>query len=240
VSIATVRHKINILASIWEHLICIEAVERNPWKAAQKSMKGQGEDQRRPHRAVPEEKVRELFKLRFRGSEGARDKAMLAAQFAGALRPSEMLALRLSDIKTAPTGRTALLLMHTKRQRAELQGIPAWAAEIILAYAEIRKVEGAKPTDFLFVHYTAGRVTNEPIPPRTWQNWFKRYMLEIDLDADYSPHDARATAITKLRKDGHTYEEIRHFSRHSSVVMVQQYDKFLGTEGEDLAEKLKY
>lgn len=240
VSLVTVRHKVNILCSIWEHLLSLEHVQRNPWKATQRTFRGKAEDQRRPHRALPQDKVRELFSLRFRGSEGKRDRAILAAQFGGALRPSEALGLRLSDIKTTPKGATALLLRHTKAQRAELQVIPAWAAEFITSYLEIRKIEGAKPSDHLFVRYVGGKSTNKPVIDRTWRNWFKRYMLEVDLDPDYSPHDARATAITTLRKRGHTYEEIRLFSRHSSVTMVQQYDKFLGHESEELAEKLKY
>lgn len=64
-----------------------------------------------------------------------------------------------------------------------------------------------------------------------------RALTRAGLDPrHYTPHSARATAITKLLADGVPHREVQEFSRHSSVRMVERYDKrvLFGDIGRDL------
>ena len=54
----------------------------------------------------------------------------------------------------------------------------------------------------------------------------KEYCECVGLDPDqYSPHSARATGITKMLEQGIPHRQVQEFSRHSSVRMVELYDK---------------
>lgn len=241
VSLHTVRQKIVVLRVIFEHLVELGFIERNPWKAAEKSLKSAKGNDRRPHRVIPFDKVRELLSLNLgRSAAATRDKAILALLFGGAMRSSEILDLRMSDVRLSEKGGLALLLRNTKRQRAEVQMLPTWASKVVLELVEQRKAERAPTHGYLLTGYTAKGTTEEKIADRTLRRMFARWMEAIGLPGDYSPHDARCTAISRLRTIGLSYEQIMPFSRHTSPVMVAHYDKLLAEEGSAAAEQLHY
>jgi integrase len=55
-----------------------------------------------------------------------------------------------------------------------------------------------------------------------------------------TPHSARATAITKLLADGIPHREVQEFSRHSSIQMVEWYDKRRFSVEQSPAKELSY
>lgn len=240
VSLATVKHKVIILCSIWDELAHLGCVTSNPWRKAKKDMRRiQGND-RRPHQLIPFEKVRELFKLEYSGPEGARDKALLAALFGGALRINEALGVRLCDVKEGTAGTVILTLRNTKRQRAEEQTIGSWAAVHIRAYLEVRKTEGASDLDPFFTKYRDRAPVNEFMLDRTVRRQFTGYMRRVGLTGQFSPHCARATAITKLLQDGLPHREVLKFSRHSSIQMLERYDKLRHSNFDNVAQQLEF
>lgn len=240
VSLATVKHKTVILCSIWDELLHLGAVTSNPWRKAKRDMRRIHGNDRRPHQLIPFDKVRELFHLEYHGAEGARDKALLAALFGGALRINEALGLRLCDVREGPEGSAVLTLRNTKRQRAEEQAVPAWAAVHILAYLELRKTDGAKELDPYFTPYKLGVATGVFLQDRTVRRWFTGYMLRVGLTGQFSPHCARATAITKLLQDGVPHREVIKFSRHSSITMLERYDKLRHANCDNVAQRLEF
>lgn len=240
VSENTVRQKVAVLHSLFEQLRATGYVECNPWERPLRDLSRAEGNDRRPHELIPFEKVAELFRLYYRGNRGARDKALLALLFGGGLRVSEATALRMLDIKTGRTGGIALQLRNTKRQRAELQVIPAWAAEIVLRYREVRSIEGARDTDPFLTNYRKNGADNTLMLDRTVRNIFRKYMIAVGLTGDYSPHCARATAITRLLEKGLSHRQVMKFSRHSSPEMVAHYDKLRDKEAEKVAEDLDY
>jgi site-specific recombinase XerD len=240
VSLATVKHKLIILCSIWDELLHLGSVTANPWRKARKDMRRIHGNDRRPHQLIPFDKVRELFTLEFIGPEGARDKALLAALFGGALRINEALAVRLCDVKEGPEGSIVLTLRNTKRQRAEDQAIGAWAARHIRAYFDARKAEGGTDLDPLFTKYRDRTPTNEFLLDRTVRRQFTGYMRRVGLTGQFSPHCARATAITKLLEDGVPHREVVKFSRHASVQMLERYDKLRHANSDNVAQRLEF
>lgn len=240
VSLATVKHKTVILCSIWDELLHLGAVTSNPFRKAKRDMRRIHGNDRRPHQLIPFEKVRELFKLEYHGAEGARDKALLAALFGGALRINEALGIRLCDVREGPDGSAVLTLRNTKRQRAEDQAVPPWAARHILAYLKLRKADGAGELDPFLTPYKLGVTTNDFLQDRTVRRWFTGYMRRVGLTGQFSPHCARATAITKLLQDGVPHREVIKFSRHSSITMLERYDKLRHANLDNVAQLLAF
>lgn len=240
VSQATVRHKLTVLASIFDELKAMAVVTENPWLRHVERLRSVRGNDRRPHQLVPFEKVAEIFSLRFYGTQGARDRALLSALFYGGLRCSEATALRICDVKEHESGCVRLLLRNTKRQRAENQAIGGDGAKAVLAYAKIRESEAHQNTEPLFVNYFRDNRKPTPISDRTVRRLFLRYTTAVGLKGNYSPHCARATAITKLLEQGKSHREVMKFSRHSTITMVDHYDKMRDVEDDSIAADLSY
>lgn len=160
--------------------------------------------------------------------KGLRDQALLSVLFGGALRRSEASRLRLGDVRKTSRGTVYLYLRSTKAKKDAEQALPDWASKTVLRLVAQRRREKAAEADFLFVSYTGrgGRTpTSEPVSVSGIYKLFKYYCQLAGAGRFVSPHSARATAITKLLDQGIPHREVQEFSRHSSVQMVELYDK---------------
>jgi len=160
--------------------------------------------------------------------KGLRDKAILSAFFGGGLRRSEVIGLRVGDIRRSPAGTCYLYLRSTKAKKDAQQALPDWAALVVEKLAAARKAAGASEADHLFVGFSGpgGKIeTNRPISPVGLYELFKTYCLRAGAGEFVSPHSARATAITRLLAEGIPHRQVQEFSRHSSIQMVELYDK---------------
>ena len=160
--------------------------------------------------------------------KGLRDKAILSALFGGGLRRSEVAALRVGDVRRTSAGTLYVYLRSTKAKRDAEQALPSWAAECIDKLAKQRVKNGAGGADYLFVSYTgqAGKTpTSDPVSASGIYKLFKFYCRMAGAGKFVTPHSARATAITKLLADGIPHRDVQEFSRHSSIQMVELYDK---------------
>lgn len=160
--------------------------------------------------------------------KGVRDRAILSCLFGGGLRRSEVKKLRIGDVRKSPQGTPFLYLRSTKARKDAEQAIPPWAIASIDSWIEIRLEQGAKDGDYLFTGFTGQggvKETNSPISDVGIYRLFVHYCKAAGSDEFVSPHSARATAITKLLSDGLPHRLVQEFSRHSSVQMVELYDK---------------
>jgi integrase len=176
-----------------------------------------------------------------RTPRGLRDRAILAIFFGGGLRRGEVRNLRIGDVRHTRGGTTFLYLRSTKARRDAEQALPTWAATIVNELVKVRTRSGAGPSEYLFVGYTGrggAKQTDRPISTVAIYELFKAYCAKAGAGEFVTPHSARATAITKLLADGVPHRKVQEFSRHSSVQMVELYDKRrLGVEdnpGKDL------
>jgi integrase/recombinase XerD len=157
-----------------------------------------------------------------------RDRAILSVLFGGGLRRGEVAKLLIGDVRKSSAGTSYLLLRSTKDGQDHQQAIPDWAAEAVWALVDERVESGAAEDETLFVTWTGkgGRVqTHRPMSDASVYLIFKRACEAAGLSDAFTPHSARATAITKLLADGTPYREVQEFSRHKSVQMVEWYDK---------------
>lgn len=224
VSLSTVRKKAVILYSIFEHLRHIENIAVNPFKEAIFELRKHKAGNRRGTKMVPFEKVKELLSFKPLDAKEMRDLAIIACLFGGGLRRSEVTGLRMMDIQPQD-GNLYLLLRNTKAQTSALQFILPWARSHIERYIEVRKKEGALAKDAVFIAYSGRAASNIAITDSTLYLMFLEWMRKVGLDETYTPHCARATAITLLLERGKTHRTVMKFSRHSSPEMVCHYDK---------------
>lgn len=176
-------------------------------------------------------------------ARGRRDRAILAALFGGGLRRSEIVNLRIGDLRKTRNNTPFLYLRSTKGRKDSEQAIPEWAENFIKEVISDRKIEGALEGDYLFISFRGKGgtfATNQPTSDSGVYKMFKQYCLKANAGHFLTPHSARATAITKLLVDGLNHREVQEFSRHSSVSMVEVYDKRRISVDENPGKGLKY
>jgi len=242
---ATIAKKFAALRRIYRMLLtCDFGLKNNPFDSDRVPPPPKSAGRKRPTEMINFALVKEIIETPDTSTpKGIRDRAILSALFGGGLRRSEVAGLRVGDVRKTSSGICFLYLRSTKAKRDAEQALPAWASDALKRQLEVRRKQGAVESDFLFTGFTgqAGKLaTNEPISISGIYKLFKYYCGLAGAGDFISPHSARATAITKLLSDGISHRLVQEFSRHSSIQMVELYDKRrLGVE-ENPGRKLKY
>ena len=227
---ATLAKKFAALRKIYKILINANiGIYQNPFNSENIPTPSAKSGQKRPTEMIDYKFVKKMLSLPDTNIEkGVRDLALLSALFGGGLRRSEVANLKISDFKKTTRGTFYLQLKATKSKKDFNQAIPRWAAQNIQSLVHHRLEKGACDGDFLFVSFRGkgGLIpTEQAISTNGIYNLFKDYCLRAGGNKFASPHSARATAITKLLDNGLSHREVQEFSRHSSVSMVEVYDK---------------
>lgn len=242
---ATIAKKLAALRRIYRVLISAKlGITDNPFDIDNLPSPASRSGQKRPTEMVDFALVKKIVELPDRTTpKGLRDRTILSVLFGAGLRRSEVLNLRLGDVRKTPSGTVFVHLRATKAKRDADQVLPDWAAKDVEQLIQIRLEQGAYPADYLFVSYRGkgGKVlTKEKLSDNGLYRLFKHYCILAGAGEFLSPHSARATAITKLLSDGVSHREVQEFSRHSSVQMVELYDKRrIGVE-DNPGKKLEY
>ncbi|MFN4894539.1 MAG: tyrosine-type recombinase/integrase [Pseudomonadota bacterium] len=227
---ATIHKKFAALRRIYRMLVASNlGITENPFEADKVPPPPKDAGRKRPTQMIDFELVMEIISQPDEATaKGRRDRAILAVLFGGGIRRSELVALRIADVRKTSSGTTFLYLRHTKAKRDAEQALPDWAAAPLWELIAERKRDKAADGDYLFVGFTgrAGQVTSgKPISDTGVYILFKKYCNAAGAGAFATPHSARATAITKLLADGIPHREVQEFSRHASIQMVEWYDK---------------
>ncbi len=227
---ATIHKKFAALRRIYRMLIASNlGIAENPFEVDKVPPPPKDAGRKRPTQMVEFELVMEIVSIPDASApKGRRDRAVLAILFGGGLRRSEVVALRIGDVRRTSSGTTYLYLRYTKAKKDAQQALPDWAAELLWLYINERKANGGGDADYLFVSFTgqAGRTpTTRPMSDTGVYLLFKQACIAAGAGQHATPHSARATAITKLLADGVPHREVQEFSRHSSIQMVEWYDK---------------
>ncbi len=239
VAVSSQRNKLSVLSSIQAYLLRIGEATSNPYDLLCHEMRGGDRAQVRPHKLIPFDRIRALLDVpRELTLEGKRDRAVLCCLLGGALRIGEAAALRVSDIKATDSGTLYLFLRKTKAGVPARQPLPAWAAERVITWKLLAETLAGSSEAPLWPKIRRGRIVGA-MTSESLRRMFKNYCDEIGLTG-FTPHSCRATAITKLLSDGVSYREVQDFSRHSSIAMVERYDKRRFGIDESVAKLLKF
>jgi site-specific recombinase XerD len=242
---ATIRKKLTALRRIYRMLIAADlGISKNPFDSDSIPTPSSTSGQKRPTEMLDFNMVMRVVEAPTLDSpKGLRDRAILSVLFGGGLRRSEVVSLRLGDVKQTRKGTLFLRLRATKAKKDADQALPAWAADYVKKLLGVRKQEGALDGDFLFVSYRGkgGLIpTNQAFSDSGLYKLFRHYCNKVNAGKFLTPHSARATAITKLLEDGIGHREVQEFSRHASVQMVEVYDKRRISVDENAAKVLEY
>jgi integrase len=227
---ATIHKKFAVLRRLYRALIAADlGITVNPFDVDRVPPPPKESGQKRPTEMVDYECIMSIIAAPNTSTrKGLRDSALLAVLFGGGLRRGEAATLRLADVRKTRKGSTFLVLRATKSGKDAEQALPLWAAELVHSLVQWRKRDGASEGDFLFLSF-GGRNGDTPskkaISTSGVYQMFKHYVQLVGGNEFASPHSARATAITKLLDKGLSHREVKAFSRHSSIQMVEVYDK---------------
>lgn len=239
VSMNTIRHKVVVLKSIYDQLIAQGFVEVNPFERLNIELRKHQHGARRPHARIPTDAVKQLLTFKPKDRRQLRDLAIFHLLFGAALRRSEVVNLRLQDVKRSDKGTTYLRLAITKSQKVQEVALAEWVAATVNQYVDARIEEGATIGDPLFVVYRVNeRYTS--LSDSTIYRMFKKYCKRFKLPPNFTPHCARVTAITQMLDQGYSHREVQELSRHGSVVMVEKYDRKRKDLDESSSKGLKY
>lgn len=239
----TIKKNIDCLRGFYRYLKDIEVIKTNPFDKKEFRFKVKQMSQKRPIELLPYEKIKKLLNTPdAKTKKGVRDRALLTAKFATGARVSEVTSIVVGDIKMSPQGQYYITIRRGKGNKQRVQTLPDWAMPDLLKIIEQRRKEGAKSQCFIFVSY--GTTPEVPGSARLHRRYvyqlFVNYIKRAGLENIYSPHSARATAITKLLVDGEDYRYIQDFSGHASIEMVVAYDKRRTTLKTCPGKNLKY
>jgi integrase len=236
---ATLRLKYFALRSVYQHLVDLGLLERNPWTIAGKLISGRQQTQKRPTKLIPFNKVEELLSIpNIRTRAGVRDRAMFALLFGCGLRRSELVALNVGDVLVSARGTLYLNIRHTKAGKRRRQPLPRWAGEAFSMLVSQRKSEGGIEEDPLFpFYYQTGKIRGR-LSVETVYRLFRDHCRQLGIKA--APHSARATAATKLLDQGYNDRDVALFLGHATSAMVQTYDKRRREIEENPGKKLDF
>lgn len=229
---STVCKHMAALRGLYKRMYIRKLIERNPFSDPDFDFHDLKEqDKKRETIPFPEEKIPEMLDAPdVNTKDGIRDRAMLALLFYCGLRASEVVELKIREVMQTDKGAYFLKLHKTKAQKQVDFRIPDEAVEYIVAAVGMRQHEFAHPEAPLFVSYTKcmGNPENVHINRKTLLMIFKHYTEKVGLNpAMYSPHSARFTAVGKLLDAGIPVIDVKKFSRHASIKMVEYYDRRL-------------
>lgn len=212
---ATTRRKIVILSSLYQYLVRDGAASVNPFEMCLDSLPAGRGAPIRPHGLISIEHCRALL-----SSSSERDRAIFALLLGGGLRICEVVGLN-SDRISRSEGSAVITLERTKSGGCQSVVISPVFSPLIFSHLDHRlknSCEGAP----LFVSEATegGRMSIS-----TMRRLIKARYRAVGVREGMTVHSCRATAITRLLEAGVPYREVQEFSRHSSIQMVERYDK---------------
>ncbi len=162
----------------------------------------------------------------------ARDAAIIAVGFAGALRRSEICQLRMEDVEfVSGAGEAAGMFLHIRRSKTDQLGkgqsiaIPEGA--FIRPVERLRRwlaVSGITTGPAFQTMWRGGRPRGRALHPTDIPRLVKRYVRAIGLDpADYSGHSLRAGFVTSAAVHSARLDKIMEVTRHTNAEMVLRY-----------------
>lgn len=199
-------------SQLFDELVYAGTIERNPFARIRPPRAG---EQKLRTRYIEPDQVAAML-----ACASVRDLAILSCIFGGGMRRSEVSNLDIGDVLASARG-LVLHLRRTKNGKQRKQLLPAWAGEAVNEYfLQRRKETGNAPDAPLFIGRHGRRLGDDGIC-----KMFQRVAREAGIEGWIAPHSGRATAITKLLKDGVPHRLVMIFSGHSSVQQVETYDR---------------
>lgn len=214
------------LAMFYDELIANHfPIKDNPFRSRTVTLPKGCRRPQYPTRGMEENDVLRLLAAPNRRTlKGIRDYALLCCYLGLGLRRNEALRLTKDDLRVNERGQTVVSIRNAKNCAYRETVCSAWVADGL--WDHVRVVSGLQ----LF-----------SLKPTSAHKLFKSYLKRTGLDVElYSLHSCRKTAITALLDAGVPHREVKYFSGHTSVRMVERYDEERNTVDKNPGFKLVY
>lgn len=208
----TIARRISSLRSFFKYMVRENIVEYNPFA----KIKTPKLDKRLPV-FLEEFEVNELLELPPKTLLGLRDQAVLEMLYATGCRVSELVGLTLERIDTG--NRYALLLGKGNKERIVPLGHTCCRA--LEAYYDARAELMAKYNashDYVFVNSRGGVLTD-----RSVRRILDKYISQLALHKNVSPHTIRHTFATHLLDHGADLRAVQELLGHANLSTTQIY-----------------
>ncbi|MAC20349.1 MAG: tyrosine recombinase [Phycisphaerae bacterium] len=229
-SAATTARKIATLRSFHKWMEKRSLIERNPMLAIRTPKQA-----KRLPKAVSVEQIEQLLAAPDDSTLlGARDRAILETLYSTGIRVSEVVGIDRADLDDA--GESILIRGKGRRERVVPLGTHALAAlrryvamhDAELAAAEL-KAEGEMP---LFVNKHGGRLSSRSVRRKV-----TKYLEEVGLDPEISPHTIRHSFATHLLDNGADLRSVQELLGHQSLSSTQVYTHLSNRRMRDAYDK---
>lgn len=145
-----------------------------------------------------------------------RDRAILMLLFRSALRVNEVLNLKLADFSG-----DSLVVRERKNGKGAVFELSEEQQAIVFDWLSIRGLESG----FLFCSIKGKAVRVKiKVDPKTVNLHIAEYCRKAGIPR-FTSHSGRVTAVTKALEKGYSYEAVKAMTGHSSITMVERYDR---------------
>lgn len=160
---------------------------------------------------------------------GMRDRVCMELLYGSGLRISELCGLRFASLE----------LTHQMGPQLRVEGkggktrmVPLSQASLALVAEYLRLRGKGKPGDLIFLGERKG-----PLRPRVLQRNMKKYLIQANLDPDFTPHKLRHSFATHMLDHGADIRVIQELLGHESLATTQVYTKVSQGRSQDVYRK---
>ena len=212
----SVGRKLSALRHLYRYLLLDKLIEHDPtlnidspkqWKVLPKSLaRDEMEIMLHPPKSASRGKLGEAIALR--------DRTMLEVFYAGALRVSEMISVKLEDLKLD----LGYMLVRGKGDKERIVPLGKSAQEILAEYMKHSRgmLTGEKTSPLLFLGRGARKLTRQ----RVWQ---MVRAASSGMGRKASPHMLRHSCATHMVENGADLRTVQTILGHSDISTTQVY-----------------
>jgi len=208
----SLARKVSAVRSFVRFLCAEREIDRNPLS----TLESAAPDRRLPKSLEVDEVSRLLNAPDVREDLGLRDKAMLETLYATGLRVSELVNLRVDDIK----GNGGFVRCIGKGDKERVIPLGEIAASYIRAYLErVRdRLAGNTQSEYLFL-------TKQGKPMTRVMFWkiIRKYAAQAGINREVTPHMLRHSFATHLIERGADLRSVQEMLGHASIATTQIY-----------------
>jgi integrase/recombinase XerD len=212
----SVGRKLSALRHLYRYLLLDKLIQHDPtlnidspkqWKVLPKSLA-------RDEMEIMLQAQRPPSKGKYGEALALRDRAMLEVFYAGALRVSEIVAVKLEDLKLD----LGYVLVRGKGDKERIVPLGKSAQEILAAYMKHARplLAGERTSPLLFLARGARKLTRQ----RVWQ---MVRAASSNLGRNASPHMLRHSCATHMVENGADLRTVQTILGHSDISTTQVY-----------------
>lgn len=210
----TIARRISSLRSLYKFLLREGRIEQNPFTKVRTPKL----DKRLPV-FLEETEIEAILELPDKAPLGLRDQAVLELLYATGCRVSELAGLQLQDVDLS----SLFVLLHGKGSKDRIVPVgQTCKAAFLRYYAESRTLlmqkYHAEEHPFVFVNNRGG-----PLTDRSVRRILDKYVQQLALQKNVSPHTIRHTFATHLLEHGADLRAVQELLGHASLSTTQIY-----------------